>query len=109
MRVNQIAAELGQVHEILGQGAASSEKRVLESDGSFIVIAVLGNAEGGAGGGVGYRGCPSGIGYVLHDLIGASSGVREQFCCHSVWPWNGWVCVVSHLWHWGAKQVLVCS
>jgi len=72
MRVNQIAAELGQVHEILGQGAASSEKRVLESDGSFIVIAVLGDAEGGAGGGVGYRGCPGGIGYVLHDLIGAS-------------------------------------
>jgi len=54
MRANQIAAELGWVHEILGQGATSMGKRVLESDWSFIVIAVLGDAEGRAGGVVGY-------------------------------------------------------
>jgi len=53
MRANQIAAELGRVHEILGQGAMSMG--VLESDWSFIVIAVLGDAEGRAGGVVGYR------------------------------------------------------
>jgi len=108
MRINQIAAKLGQAHEILGQGAASSKKRVLESDGSFIVIAVLGDAEVGAGGVVGYGGCPGGISYVLYDLIGVGSGGMEQFCCGRVVPWNAWVCVVSHSWHWGAKGVLVC-
>jgi len=53
MRANQIAAELGRAHEILGQGAMSMG--VLESDWSFIVIVVLGDAEGRAGGVVGYR------------------------------------------------------
>ena len=74
------------VHEILGLGSAFSEKGVFESYGSFIVIAVLGDAEGGAGGGVGYRGYPGGIGYVLHYLICASGWVREHFCCRRVIP-----------------------
>ena len=60
-------------------------------------------AGGGAGVGVGYRGCPSGNSYVLHDLIGASSRGREQFYCWSVVPWNALVCVVSHSRHLGGR------
>jgi len=64
----------------------SVKKGVLESYGSFVVTAVLGDAERGAGGGVGYGGSPGGIGDVLHYLICASGWVREQFCCRSVMP-----------------------
>jgi len=84
---------------------------VLEADGSFKVIAVFGEAGGGAGVGVGYMGCPSGNRYMLHDLISARAGGREQFYGLSVVPWTALVGVVVHSPHWGgeARVVLVCS
>jgi len=55
----------------------SMENWLLESDGSLVVIAVLGDLVRGARGGVGCQGCLGGIVEVLHDRAGAGGGGRE--------------------------------
>jgi len=85
-RVEQVVVELGQMHDILGDCAASMESRGFELDVSFVVGAVLGDNIGGAGGGVGYWGLLGALGYVLHDWVGTSGSERGQMGYLSVVP-----------------------
>ena len=77
---------------------------MLESEGSFRVSAVFGEAGRGARVGVEYRGCPGGNRYMLHELMSASARDREQFYGLSVVPWTALVGVVGHSPHWGGGQ-----
>jgi len=88
-RTKQIAVNLGQVHEILGQCALSLENRGFESDVSFVVSIVLGGNIGGAVGEVGYRGLLGIIGYVLQDLAAIGFRDRDHVCCLDMVPWKG--------------------